>query len=96
MTNDLVEKRAGRWGIVPRQPIYEKDRIDPVDPAARLALDAARLAGFPPGYRHLVYLQTLLGYAVKRDMPQLTGPEVERLYGAGHAWLSGGPLAGHA
>ena len=26
---------TGRWGIVRRQPIYEKDRMDPVDPAAR-------------------------------------------------------------
>ena len=33
---DFLEKRDGRWGIVLRQPIYEKDRIDPVDPAATL------------------------------------------------------------
>jgi hypothetical protein len=31
---DFLEKR-GHWGIVRRQPIYEKDRMDPVDPAAR-------------------------------------------------------------
>jgi hypothetical protein len=30
---DFLERRAGRWAIVLRQPIYEKDRIDPVDPA---------------------------------------------------------------
>jgi hypothetical protein len=74
-----------------RQPIYEKDRIDPVDPAARLELDAARLAQFPRGYRHLAYIQTAIGYAVKRDMPQLTGPEVEQLYARGRAWLAGSP-----
>jgi hypothetical protein len=33
---DFFEKRAGRWAIVRRQPIYEKDRMDPVDPAARI------------------------------------------------------------
>ena len=33
---DFLEKRKGRWGMVLRQPIYEKDRIDPVDPAATL------------------------------------------------------------
>ena len=27
-------RSGGRWGIVRRQPIYEKDRMDPVDPAA--------------------------------------------------------------
>lgn len=36
---DFLEKRQSRWGIVRRQPIYEKDRIDPVDPAASLRLD---------------------------------------------------------
>ena len=34
---DFWEKRAGRWGLVLRQPIYEKDRMDPVDPAAKLS-----------------------------------------------------------
>jgi hypothetical protein len=85
---DLLEQRAGRWGIVLRQPIYEKDRIDPVDPAARPELDAARLAQFPIGYRHLAYVQEQIGYTVKRDMPQLTGPEVEQLYRRGRAWLA--------
>jgi hypothetical protein len=91
---DFVEKRDGRWGVVLRQPIYEKDRIDPVDPAARLEIDQAKLADFPKGYRHLAYIQTQIGYKVKRDMPQLTGPEVEALYARGKSWLAGGPLAG--
>ena len=38
---DFLEKREGRWGIVLRRHIYEKDRIDPVDPAAKLTLDPA-------------------------------------------------------
>ena len=89
---DFVEKRNGRWGVVLRQPIYEKDRIDPIDPAARLEIDQARLAAFPQGYRHLAYIQTQIGYKVKLDMPQLTGPEVEKLYARGKAWLAGGRL----
>ena len=89
---DFFEKRAGRWGIALRQPIYEKDRIDPVDPAARLALDPALLGRFPEGYRHLAYLQTSIGYKVKTDMPGLKGPEVDALYARGRAWLEGKPL----
>ena len=80
---DFVEERDGRWGIVLRQPIYEKDRMDPVDPAARLELDKELLARFPEGYRHLAYLQTRIGYDVKRDMPGLKGERVEALYRAG-------------
>jgi SnoaL-like domain len=87
---DFLERRDGRWGIVLRQPIYEKDRMDPVDPAARLQLDPATLARFPAGYRHLAYLQAGLGYRVKPDMPGLTGPEVEALYQRGTRWLAGG------
>jgi len=91
---DFFEKRADRWGIVRRQPIYEKDRIDPVDPAAALALDQARLATLPAGYRHLAYIQLGIGYDVKLDMPQLTGREVDELYARGRRWLSG-EITGH-
>jgi hypothetical protein len=88
---DFLERREGRWGLVLRQPIYERDRLDPVAPGAVPALDAARLASFPEGYRHLAYLQQGIGYEVKRDMPGLTGPEVEALYARGAGWLDGGP-----
>jgi hypothetical protein len=87
---DFVERQGGNWGLVLRQPIYEKDRLDPVDPAARLKLDRKQLERFPEGYRHLAYLQTGLGYRVKPDMPGLVGPEVEALYQRGARWLAGG------
>lgn len=90
---DFVQKHEGRWKVLLRQPIYEKDRMDPVAPDAKLSLDAALLARFPEGYRHLAYLQTRIGYAVKPDMPGLKGPEVEKLYADGRAWLSGAPLS---
>src|SRR6266568_1855521 len=53
---DFLERRRGRWGFVLRQPIYEQDRIDPVDPAASPKLNKRLLAQFPEGYRHLAYL----------------------------------------
>ena len=86
---DFIERRDGHWAIVLRQPIYEKDRIDPLDPAATLALDQERLATLPAGYRHLAYIQLGIGYQVKLDMPQLTGSEVDELYRRGARWLSG-------
>jgi SnoaL-like domain len=90
---DFFDKRAGRWGIVLRQPIYEKDRMDPVRPGATVDLDPDLLARFPEGYRHLAYLQVQVGYPVKPDMPGLRGPEVEALYARGAAWLAGEPVA---
>jgi SnoaL-like domain len=91
---DFIEKRAGRWGLVLRQPIYEKDRVDPIDPSSILTLDRKLLEGFPEGYHHLAYIQTKIGYKVKPDMPGLKGPEVQALYARGKTWLSGGPLGG--
>ncbi|MBN1451517.1 MAG: nuclear transport factor 2 family protein [Anaerolineales bacterium] len=86
---DFLEKRDGIWGIVRRQPIYEKDRLDPVDSAAVLHLDLDLLARFPEGYRHLAYLQVKNGFTVKDDLPGLRGPAVEKLYVEGKAWLAG-------
>ena len=89
---DFFEKRDGRWGLVLRQPIYEKDRLDPVDPSAKLVLDQELLKRFPDGYRHLAYLQTRIGYKVKPDMPGLEGPELVQLYARGARWLKGEAL----
>ena len=89
---DFVTRHEGQWKLLHRQPIYEKDRIDPIDPAAVPRLDAARLAAFPEGYRHLAYIQTAIGYTVKLDMPMLKGPVVEELYVRGARWLAGGEL----
>ncbi|HEX6998929.1 MAG TPA: nuclear transport factor 2 family protein [Gammaproteobacteria bacterium] len=91
---DFLEKRAGRWGIVRRQPIYEKDRLDPVEPGVRIELDADLLGRFPDGYRHLAYLQTKAGFEVKLGLPELRGPAVEKLYAEGKAWLEGSPRPG--
>jgi hypothetical protein len=91
---DFFEKRDGRWAIVRRQPIYEKDRLDPVDPSAALRLDPAILETFPEGYRHLGYLQHRNGFTVKIGLPGLRGAEVEKLYAEGKAWLAGSATPG--
>jgi len=85
---DFFEKRNGRWAIVRRQPIYEKDRLDAVDPASRVVLDPRLLATFPEGYRHLAYLQAKNGCTVRHGLPELRGAAVEQLYAEGRSWLS--------
>jgi hypothetical protein len=89
---DFLEKRKGKWGLVLRRLIYEKDRLDPIDPSASLKLDQKLLDRFPVGYRHLAYLQTKIGYKVKDDMPGLDGPDVGKLYAKGADWLKGKKL----
>jgi hypothetical protein len=48
--------------------VYDKDRIDLVEPDAALHLNRQLLDAFPKGYRHLAYLQTRIGYTVKKDI----------------------------
>ena len=91
---DFFEKRDSKWAIVRRQPIYEKDRLDPLDPSATLKLDAALLATFPEGYRHLAYLQHKNGFKVKMGLPGLRGAEVQKVYAEGNAWLAGSATPG--
>jgi hypothetical protein len=100
---DFLEKRAASperlkgvegWGIVRRQPIYEKDRMDPVEPSRRVMLDGTLLNKFPEGYRHLAYLQSRNGFTVKDGLPGLRGEAVERLYAEGRAWLAGSEQPG--
>ncbi len=91
---DFLAKRDGRWGIVRRQPIYEKDRLDPVDPAAQLSLEPKLLGSFPVGYRHLAYLQFQLGYQIAPGLPGLRGSAVDVLYQEGRDWLDGSPRPG--
>ena len=90
---DFFERRDGDWRIVLRQPIYEKDRLDPVDGLEYPKLDRQLLASFPDGCRHMLYAQSRNGLPVIEDLPQLRGPVVEALYSAGQDWLSGAPLA---
>jgi hypothetical protein len=91
---DFLEKRD-RWAIVRRQPIYEKDRMDPVEPSRRVMLDPTVLIKFPEGYRHLGYLQSKNGFTVKGGLPGLRGQAVETLYAEGRAWLAGSARPGN-
>ena len=67
-----------------------------MDPSARIVLDQALLERFPVGYRHLAYVQTQIGYAVKTDMPGLKGEKVAALHALGAAWLMGAGVEGWA
>ena len=91
---DFFSRCGNEWKLARRQPIYEKDRIDFVDPSARVVLDQSRLQKFPEGYRHLAYLQTEAGFSVRDGLPGLIGDAVESLYRQGAAWLAGETVPG--
>ena len=86
---DRFVRAAGAWRIAQRQMIYEKDRLDPVDPAASIRLDAAELARYPHGYRHLALLQSAGGACITADLPTPGSEALRRLYADGERWLRG-------
>ncbi|HEX3736933.1 MAG TPA: nuclear transport factor 2 family protein [Solirubrobacterales bacterium] len=90
---DFMERRDGRWGLVLRQPVYERDYLDPVDPNQEVELNPEIMERRPDGYQRLAYLQEGLGYTIKPDMPTEVGPGREALVAARAAWLRGEPLA---
>ena len=90
---DFLEKRAGRWGLVLRQPIYEKDRIDPVDPAAPRRCSTRRCcAAFPraTGISPTLQTEDRLHRQARHARPEGAGGR-GALSRAARAWLSGGP-----
>ena len=88
---DLWDKRDDRWGLVFRETIADKDRIDPVNNTETVVLDQSLLEQFPIEYRHLAYLQTKAGYSVNKDCPRMSGGKtLDALYKKGTDWLSGG------
>lgn len=86
--HDRFVMRDGRWRILKRVPVYEKDRLDPVDPAARLVLDAEVLAVHPDGCRHLVYLQSCNGASIAPNVAVPGSVALAHLEAESAAWLA--------
>jgi hypothetical protein len=87
---DWFVREALGWRIRMRSGIYEKDRIDAVDPSQKVALDAAELARYPAGYRHIAYLQAAGGARITPDLPTPGSDALRRLYSEGQRWLQQG------
>ena len=85
---DRFVRHGGTWRIAMREMIYEKDRLDPVDPSASVKLDAGALARHPHGYRHIAYVQASAGMQITPDLPVPGSAALARLYEAGERWLS--------
>jgi hypothetical protein len=85
---DRFERRAGDWRITERHCVYDKDRLNPVEPGAQLKLDPAILARFPEGYQYLAYLLVAAGRQVADDLPTLHSGALDRLLQSGERWLA--------
>ncbi|HEX3937633.1 MAG TPA: nuclear transport factor 2 family protein [Xanthobacteraceae bacterium] len=90
---DRLERHAGGWLIAERAAIYERDRLDPVEPSRDF--DKLFLAGgaarFPEQYRYMAFR---LAHSEGRTLAAVVyrdgGPETADLYARFSAWLDGG------
>jgi ketosteroid isomerase-like protein len=87
---DLLQRRNGRWGIVRRTGVYEKDRISPVDPAGFPAgfWDGIDLSQFPPSKRFLSFAQVKNGGTPGGDFVSVHSDEEATLHDEGRRWIA--------
>src|SRR5215472_7223317 len=63
---DRLERREGRWAIVERAAIYERDRLDPVAPSEAFdkLFAASELSIYPEAYRYMAARLNAAGRAL--------------------------------
>ncbi len=87
---DRMVKLDGRWLIQHRAPIYEMDTLTAVDPDVKLNLDAQVLAGYPASYKHMAYMQSIVGAPINLDLPLPNSQAQEQLLHDCSLWLAAG------
>ena len=86
--HDRFVKREGQWRILKRVPVYEKDRLDVVDPTATLSIDREVLARQADGCRHLTYMQSRGGATIMPNSAVPGSEALARLEAESAAWLA--------
>ncbi|HWL31719.1 MAG TPA: nuclear transport factor 2 family protein [Xanthobacteraceae bacterium] len=88
---DRVERRDGNWRIVERAALYEKDRLDPVEPSARFdaLMASADAAKYPSSYRYMAYRVHAAGRSLAEPVHYDGRPETEAMKARYAAWLDG-------
>jgi hypothetical protein len=89
---DRLERHSGGWLIAERAAIYERDRLDPVEPSPAFneLLMTANTAQYPEQYRYMAFR---LAHAPGRSLAPVVyrdgGPETADLYARFSGWLAG-------
>jgi hypothetical protein len=89
---DRVERHGSAWLIAERAAIYERDRLDPVEPSSEFdALFEEDTSHYPEQYRYMAFrIAHAEGRALAPVVYRDGGPETADLYARFSAWLAGG------
>jgi hypothetical protein len=86
---DRLERRDG-WAIRERTAIYERDRLDAVEPSDAFGkLFETDYSGYPEQYRYMAARLAAAGRALAPVVYRDGGPETAELYARYEAWLAG-------
>jgi hypothetical protein len=87
---DRLERRNGRWSILERTAIYERDRLDPVEPSPAFdkLFAATDLSIYPEPYRYMAARLTAAGRALAPVIHHDGAPHTAQLYQRYDAWFS--------
>ena len=89
---DRIERHDNGWLIAERAAIYERDRLDPVEPSPAFdgLFKAANAAKYPEQYRYMAFR---LAHASGRSLAPVIyrdgGPETADLHARFSGWLEG-------
>jgi hypothetical protein len=88
---DRLERRSGAWLIVERTAIYERDRLDPVEPSENFdrLFKTTELSIYPEAYRYMAARLVAAGRALAPVVYRDGSPHTTQLYLRYDAWLDG-------
>jgi hypothetical protein len=86
---DRMERAEGAWRIVERTAIYERDRLDPVEPSEDFErlFKASDLSVYPEAYRYMAARLVAAGRTLAPVIYRDGSPHTEELYLRYGAWL---------
>jgi hypothetical protein len=87
---DLLEKRDGVWRIAKRTAVYEKDRMDAVDPRGvpKEFFAGMDLSPYPKATKFLCYSIARSGRTPSTDIISVFSKEEQALKDEGERWLA--------
>ena len=88
---DRAERIGGAWSIAERTAIYERDRLDPVEPSENFErlFKASDLSIYPKAYRYMAARLVAAGRALAPVIHRDGSAHTAQLYLRYDAWLKG-------
>jgi hypothetical protein len=88
---DRLGRSDGSWTIMERTAVYERDRLDPVEPseAFERLFKSADLSVYPEAYRYMAARLVAAGRALAPVVHHDGSPHTAQLYRRCESWLEG-------